>query len=278
MIWVAGRIVPAEALTISVQDRTFEHGLGLFETLRTWDGHPTLLDRHLARMTRSAEELGLPLNRPALPDGPAVGELLRAGGIAGDALLRITLTGGTSSAGGSTVWMKAGPLPPPPRAGGALVEPRGWALAPDDPLARHKSLNYWSRRLAHERAREGDHADESLGFTEADGCVWEGSRTNLFLIRGGIVTTPEARGRIVPGILRAVVLEQARRAGLVVEERPVPLDELARADEVFLTNSVRGIVPVAGLVGGARRWADQPLTRRLWAELLPWLNRGGGTP
>ena len=276
MIWVAGRIVPEESLSISVLDRTFEHGLGLFETLRTWGGHPTLLDRHLARLTRSAGELGLPLDPAALPGTRAVEELLGAGGVAGDALLRITLTGGTA-AGGSTVWMRAGPLPPPPRACGAIVDPRGWTVAPDDPLARYKSLNYWGRRLAYERARGGDRADESLSFTEADGCVWEGSRTNLFLIHRGAVLTPEARGRIVPGIMRAVVLEHARRGGLVAEEGPVPLDWLAEADEVFLTNSVRGIIPVAGLVGG-RRWADQPAARRLWAEIGPWLERGGEGP
>ena len=54
MIWVGGRIVPDDALRVSVLDRTFEHGLGLFETLRTWNGRAPLLDRHLARMTRSA--------------------------------------------------------------------------------------------------------------------------------------------------------------------------------------------------------------------------------
>ena len=61
MIWVHGEIVPDDALGISVLDRTFEHGLGLFETFRTWNGHATLLDRHLDRLTRSAHELGLPL-------------------------------------------------------------------------------------------------------------------------------------------------------------------------------------------------------------------------
>ena len=54
MIWVGGRIVPDDALTVSVRDRTFEHGLGLFETLRTWGGRATLLDRHKSRMLRSA--------------------------------------------------------------------------------------------------------------------------------------------------------------------------------------------------------------------------------
>ncbi len=77
MIWVRGQIVADEAVTISVLDRTFEHGLGLFETFRTWNGHPTLLPRHLDRLTCSAGELGLPLDRADLPDPTAVADLLR---------------------------------------------------------------------------------------------------------------------------------------------------------------------------------------------------------
>jgi branched-subunit amino acid aminotransferase/4-amino-4-deoxychorismate lyase len=105
MIWVGGRIVPDDALRISALDRTFEHGLGLFETLRTWDGHATLLGRHLDRMADSARQLRLPLDPAALPDADAVAALLRADGAAGDATLRITLTGGLSEAGGSVLWM-----------------------------------------------------------------------------------------------------------------------------------------------------------------------------
>ncbi len=78
MIWTRGEIIPDEALRISVLDRTFEHGLGLFETFRTWNGHATLLDRHLERMRRSADELGLPLYTGDLPDFGAVVRLKQA--------------------------------------------------------------------------------------------------------------------------------------------------------------------------------------------------------
>src|SRR3954467_8865513 len=94
MIWVHGQVVADEALTISALDRTFEHGLGLFETFRTWNGHPTLLGRHLERLRRSARELGLPLDPAQLPDEGAVANLLRAEGGAGDVMLRITMSGG----------------------------------------------------------------------------------------------------------------------------------------------------------------------------------------
>ncbi|MBV8231221.1 MAG: aminotransferase class IV, partial [Planctomycetaceae bacterium] len=88
MIWVGGRVVPDDQLSVSVLDRTFEHGLGLFETLRSWSGRATLLDRHLSRLRRSAEELGLLIDPSALPDAEAVAILLRANGVEGDAMLR----------------------------------------------------------------------------------------------------------------------------------------------------------------------------------------------
>src|SRR5260370_27177757 len=120
MIWVDGRIVPDDALAISVLDRTFEHGLGLFETLRTWNGRAPLLDRHLARLERSARELGLPINLVMLPDESAVSALVEAQGLGGDVMLRITLTGGRDESTGARLWMRAAPLPPPPRREGAL--------------------------------------------------------------------------------------------------------------------------------------------------------------
>src|SRR5260370_30341807 len=94
MTWVKGQIVADDALQVSVLDRTFEHGLGLFETCRTWNGHPTLLPRHLRRLRRSAAELDLALDPADLPDSRAVRDLVNADGREGDAVLRIPLSGG----------------------------------------------------------------------------------------------------------------------------------------------------------------------------------------
>ncbi|MBX6312783.1 MAG: aminotransferase class IV [Isosphaeraceae bacterium] len=274
MIWVAGEIVPDKALGISVLDRTFEHGLGLFETLRTWNGHPTLLDRHLARLKRSAAELRLPLDPAALPDADAVAALVRASGIEGDAMLRITMSGGLSETAGAVVWMRAAPLPPPLREGVVRVEGY-WPVLADDLLARHKALNYWNRRLAYEQAR-AEGFDEMLSISP-DRKVWEGSRTNLFVVFGPLLSTPRADGPLVPGVMRSVVLEWAKRLGLEVGEGELGPDGLRMAHEAFLTNAVRGIIPIAHLVGH-RLPAPGPWTKRLWEDILPWLASGGRTP
>jgi branched-chain amino acid aminotransferase len=274
MIWVGGRIVPEGALTISVRDRTFEHGLGLFETLRTWHFRAPLLDRHRARLERSARALGLPLDPTALPDDDAVAALLDANEAEDDVLLRITLTGGFNEVEGSTLWMRVGLLPPSMRHPGAVVDQGAWQVFRDDPIARHKTLNYWLKRQAFERARSLGY-DEILSMTTC-GNVWEGSRTNLFLVVGDALVTPTLDGPIVPGIMRGLVIELAHALSMVTEdEGDVSWERLAAADEVFLTNSVRGIIPVARV--GKSSWpAPGPWTRRLAICIDDWLRERGG--
>ncbi len=270
MIWVRGRIVPDDALAISVLDRTFEHGLGLFETLRTWAGQPTLLPRHLDRLTRSAAELGVPCDRDALPDREAVQALLAADGREADAVLRITLSGGISESSGSTLWMRSFALPPAP-AGGIILGPAGPARV--DVLTSHKTLNYWPNRIMYENARSGGF-DECVTISP-DGSLWEGSRSNLFVVMEGQILTPPCAGRFLPGIMRRLILERGAGLGLDVRETPLNvLDRLLRPEEVFLSSSVRGILAVQRW-GEARYPAPGPVAQRLWNDILPWLESGG---
>jgi len=273
MIWIEGRIVAYDSLRVSVLDRTFEHGLGLFETLRTWNGRPTLLARHLDRLKRSAEELRIPLDASQTPTAADVRDFLAADGRDGDALLRITLSGGLSESTGSMLWMRASPLPPPAPSTGLRLGPAGPAR--EDRLAGYKSLNYWPYRLLHEGSR-AEGFDECL-TVDAAGSVREGSRTNIFVVVDGGLITPPCDGRIVPGIMRGLVLERAGGLGIDVEEAGLDLfDRRIRPEEVFLTNAVRGVVPV-GSWGDARFPAPGPLTGRIRDDLNAWLESGGTT-
>jgi branched-subunit amino acid aminotransferase/4-amino-4-deoxychorismate lyase len=277
MLWARGEIIRDDALTVSVLDRTFEHGLGLFETFRTWNRHPTLLHRHLERLTKSARALGLPLEPGQLPDSRAVVDLIAASRHVlthgQDARVRITLSGGlaTTPPSGSHLWMTVGPLPPPhPRPG--LIISKSFEVAADDPLARHKTLNYWRRRIAYAEAIVAG-TDEILCATH-DGCICETSRSNIFLVEGGRLYTPSLDGPLLPGVMRQVVVEKAGESGLKVEEVSLPVERIKRADEAFLTNSLRGVLPVAQLVG-VELQAPGRITRQLWDCVLPWLERGG---
>ncbi len=275
MIWHRGRLIPADALHLSPLDRAFEHGLGLFETLRSWNGQVPLLRRHLARMRSSARSLGLVLDDAELPDERAAAALLRNAGNS-DQRLRITLTGGLSSAGGrqSLLWMTAGPLPVPLLGKGAIVN-RTLDVSFSDPLARHKTLNYWRMRLAHEHAVQNGE-DEALCVTP-DGRVHQGTRTNIVYVESGSLVTPSDDGPVLPGIMRDLVMEHARIQGLATKREPTTLARLRAADEAFLTSSARGIVPLTQLLD--RRWQGPgPLTAALWNRILPWLESGGEPP
>src|SRR5262249_50003405 len=144
-----------------------------------------------------------------------------------------------------------------------------------DPLTAHKTLNYWRRRLAYDEARAAGW-DEVLTIV-SDRTVREGTRTNLFVVEGGVLVTAPLDGAVLPGIMRGVVLEHAGASGLDVQLRAPDYSALDGVEEGFLTNSVRGIIPVARL-DRKLMTAPGPVTRRLWDSIQPWLESGGGTP
>jgi branched-chain amino acid aminotransferase len=170
--------------------------------------------------------------------------------------------------------MTVAPLPPPLRASGAVIE-QTIRVNEDDLLARHKTLNYWRKRIAHAHAVAGGF-DDVLGLTAAR-LICETSRANIFLIERGRLSTPCTSGPLLPGVMRAVVLERARRTGLNVEVGAVSVEQISTADEAFLTSSLRGMLPLARLLGRDLP-APGPMTRQLWNETLAWLESGGTAP
>lgn len=268
MIWHDGEVIPDDVLRVEIDDRVFEHGLGLFETFRSWGGHAPLLARHLDRLRDSARALGIALDGVRLPDRGAVMRLVEVCGMGGDALLRLTLTAGSELGRPPVAWLRAGPLPPPEDLPiRAVMYDEGRS---DPPVSRHKMLNYWGRRMAYEFAR-GRGADEAI-LASAAGELREGSRNNILIVPRGrprTIATPDLGAPILPGIMRRAALDFAEACGYAIEERRVALVELFEAEAAFLTNSVRGVRPIGRIDG--RRIAGSlghELTRR-FAEVLP---------
>jgi branched-subunit amino acid aminotransferase/4-amino-4-deoxychorismate lyase len=273
MIWTADNGVSTdEAVRVPASDRVFEHGLGLFESMRTWAGLPSTLELHLNRLRNSAKALQIPLESDQLPSVQAVETLRHACGFAhDDTRLRIVLTGGESDSSRSHCWLRIDPLPKPIGPDGAVVGFGAFRVDEADVLTRHKTLNYWARRIAMARARAVG-ADERLTFT-ADGRVWEALYSNVFVVRDGALWTPPLDGPILPGIMRALTIAQAGRLGIAVHEVELNLNTLERADGMFLTNAVRGIVPVGRLFDRTLDSLD-PLIIRLRSRLRDQLERG----
>lgn len=253
LVWVGDRLVPAARAQVSVFDRGFRTGEGVFETFRAYGSHPFRLEAHLDRAAAGAETLGF-----TLPDRRllrrAVTETAVANDVGVDSGLRLTVTPGavdpTSpfpgvTAGEPTVVVTAQPLAIDPavyrRGVAAVIVDRSREL-PDV-----KAVSYLAASLARREAhRQG--ADEALLAT-ADGRVLEGSYSNLFLVTGDLLVTPPLDAGILPGVTRAVTLDLAAAAGLASRERQVTADDLFAADEAFLTATTRELVPLVTVAG-----------------------------
>jgi branched-chain amino acid aminotransferase len=263
IISIDGVIVPREHATVSVFDRGFLYGDGLFEILRAWDGTLPHLALHLDRLYISAQELRMRvIDRATLT--AHVTDAVQSGG---DQRVRIIVTRGeggiadrASSIGPGRSIVIAEPLGALPREVSlATVE---WPV-PKRVGPAHKTLAYldplWARELA---AAAG--ADEALRL-DSQGNAAECATANLFVVAGGTVITPPLDG-ILPGITRARVLAACASNEVPSAERSVSGDELRAADEIFVTSAVRGVVPVTNLDGEPR--TAGPITERL----ASWIN------
>jgi branched-subunit amino acid aminotransferase/4-amino-4-deoxychorismate lyase len=267
---VNGRLEPAVGPHLSAYDRGFQLGDGVFETLRARGGRPTELAEHLARLHHSASGLGIPL--PAGFDdeiATAIGDLLRADGMDGpdgDASIRITVTRGVVAARGllprdedveATRVVQAWPVPPVPVAhieGGLHLIASTIRRDPTSPIVMLKTTSRAEYVYARLEARRAG-ADDAL-FLTVDGHLSEGTTANIFLVRrsaDGVaeLATPSLECAILPGTTRSWLLDWAGRVGLRPVEGRLGRDDLARADEAFLSSSVAGVLPVTRFEGSA---------------------------
>ncbi|GAA4475015.1 aminotransferase class IV [Gluconacetobacter asukensis] len=247
VLWLDGRLVPRHQARIDPADRGLTLGDGLFETMRVSGGHIAHLPRHLDRLRRGAEMLMFPApDLDAIED--ALGQVVRRNAL-DEGALRLTLTRGCGP---------RGLLPPPRPQPTLLIVPFPSAPAPgpahliissrirrdaDSPLSRIKSLNYLPNILARLEAEQRG-ADDALLLNGA-GRVAESTVSTVLVVNGGVVRTPPVTDGALPGIARAVLL-----AAGMVQEAPLTLDDLLRADGVILVNSlsVRPAVSLDGTV------------------------------
>ncbi|MCC7007286.1 MAG: aminotransferase class IV [Acidobacteria bacterium] len=258
VVFVNGTIRPAADAVISVFDHGFLYGEGVYETMRTYERAPFLLDRHLARLRRSAALMRLPL---PFSDGEIGGDIERTMAERpdwGECYIRVLVTRGVgdlsydpSVTPTPSVVIIVKPLVLPPERSFS----DGVAVAVVDVRRNHpqalnplmKSNNLLNNALAAQDAYARG-ADEALMLNHA-GELAEGSQTNVFVVKDGGVWTPPLSAGLLPGITREFVLELAAEAGYPGGERTLTPEDVARADELFLTGTTREITPVARVDG-----------------------------
>ena len=252
---INGRLLAPEDAKVSVYDRGFLYGDSVFETIRTYGGKPFALDEHVRRLARSAAQVAIPM--PIEPHAFAI-EIERALAAAGNAesYVRATLTRGS------------GPLGLDPRHAMhplrvILVEPLKLlpaAMYRDgvsvitfrtdracDAAHGAKVGNYLASVLAIRKASDAG-AHEALIINTA-GQIVEGTTSNVFVVQGKTLITPPEEAGILAGITRGHLLAIAGEAGLSVDLRPLVPEDVRSADEVFLSSSLREILPVIAVDG-----------------------------
>ncbi|WEH32535.1 aminodeoxychorismate lyase [Streptomyces sp. AM 4-1-1] len=263
-IWVNGGLRDAEDARVSVLDHGLTVGDGVFETLKIVHGTPFALTRHLDRLTRSARGLGLP--------EPDTDEVRRAVAAVIDAnpmplgRLRITYTGGVSPLGSDRGDAVAGLVialgETVRRADTTAVITVPWTRNERGALAGLKTTSYAENVIALARAHERG-ASEAL-FANTVGQLCEGTGSNVFVVLDGQLHTPPVRSGCLAGITRALVVEWTG-----ARETELPMDVVGRAEEVFLTSTLRDVQAVHRIDGRELPGAPGPVTAkavRIFAE------------
>ena len=267
--FVNGRFLPLEGATVSVEDRGFQFGDGIYEVIRTYHGKPFQLDAHLARLERSAHAIELPfpwslqqwaayvregIARAAYPESKVYLQLTR--GVAPRDHAFPVLVKPTAV---MTV-REMRPLDPVLRASGvAVMTMDDWRWGRCD----IKSVNLLPNVMARQKAKQAG-AFEAVFVRNRQ--VTEGAVSNVMVVKAGRVFTAPEGEQILSGVTRTLVVELARKEGLPVEERFVTLDELLHADEIFLTGTTVEVLPVVRIdekpVGSGK---PGPVTQKLQA-------------
>jgi len=270
--FVNGRFMPLEEATVSVEDRGFQFGDGIYEVIRSYHGHPFQLDAHLARLERSAKAIELPLPWGIPQWATHVQEGIRRSGYA-ESKVYLQLTRGAAprdhvfpasvkpTAVMTVREMK--PMDPALQAAGvAVMTMDDWRWGRCD----IKSVNLLANVMARQKAKQAG-AFEAIFVRQ--GQVTEGAVSNVMIVKAGrVLTAPEGK-RILSGVTRTIVLELAKKEGLSVEERFVTLDDFLRSDEIFLTGTTVEVLPVIRVdgqaIGPGGSGKPGPVTQKLQA-------------
>jgi D-alanine transaminase len=269
VVYLNGSYVPKEEARLSPDDRGFLFGDGVYEVVRSYGGRLFALDRHMSRLAYSLEALQITGVDVTRIEEMCRGLLTRNGLAQADALVYLQITRGAAPR------THAFPDPPVrPTVYGTAYDfrPKGdpsvgvrVITAPDQRWARCdiKTVCRLPNCLANQRAKEADVPEALL---VRDGVVLEGTHTSFFGVFDGEVCTAPLTNYVLPSVTRAVVLELCAEHGIPHAERPIFVEQLQRADELFLAGTTMEIMPIISVDGGTvAAGAPGMIARRLLA-------------
>ena len=279
LVWVNGTITPPEDAKISVFDRGFLYGDGVYELVRFFDGYGIGMDLHIQRLKRSLELTGI--GGFSASEYPAICRSLLDALPTNNATVYLQVTRGvqlprrhapTANQPPTVIAIadKADPLD-------AIREPESTpvAILPDDRRQRCdiKAISLLENVLATIKAAECGATEPVL---QVDGLLTEGGSSNVFVVKNDAISTPalETPRPILAGVMRTLVLEAAEKIGIPITQGATSVKDLRAADEAFLTSSRRLLASITSIDGDSLRSGDPgPVTLRVFAEMRQRLER-----
>lgn len=286
VVLIDGQSVPADKACISVYDRGFLYGDSVFETIRTYAGKLFALEEHLNRLADSAEKMGfsLPVSQEVLAQETRRG--VAQAQHEGETYARVMVTRGTGPLGLDTA-LAEGPsrviliqelqMPPVEHYRDGISALCVETVRASDAANSAKIGNYLASALALRAAREAGAAEALV--VNRDGFVVEGTTSNIFAVADGRIITPAIEVGILAGITRANVLQLLAEQQIDVELRALTPDALRGLDELFLTSSIREVLPIVR-VDGEPIGTGQPgeITRKIHRAFRRLVGLGGRLP
>lgn len=257
--WVDGKPVSE----IPTTDRGLAYGDGVFETVRVVAGEMTLAHYHWARLAASCERLGIAVN---ITDMQQAVRRFLTGRDTG--ILKVMVTRGSGGLGynpkacGSRLiflWRHLPAYPASHWVTGIELYPCSLPLGLQPALAGIKHLNRLEQVLARAEWDDSRYAEGLL--TNLNGHLIEGTMSNLFLVKSGVLCTPDLRLSGVAGVMRQWILDTMPERGIMTQVRDISLQDMRQATEVFVSNSVNGVWPVVAYAG--MQWGTGSVTRQV---------------
>ncbi|MCM3719854.1 aminodeoxychorismate lyase [Fictibacillus phosphorivorans] len=267
-IYLNGQVLSKEEAKISPYDHGFMYGIGAFETFRTYDGFPFLIDEHMKRLQEALIELNIQaaLNTDHVIE--AAQALLEKNNL-DDAYFRLNVSAGDGDIGlqttpyeDPTVILFTKPLPKPGASAKELVVLNTVRNTPEG-RQRLKSHHYLNSILG-KRELKDPVGQEGIFLTE-QGFLSEGTVSNLFWVKANVLYTPAVSTGILNGITRKWVLHATEKMNIPSETGNYKRNELHDADEVILTNSIQELIPVNRFEHKTLPGADGPFFQKLKA-------------
>lgn len=257
---------------ISVDDRGFTLGDGLFETVPIYNGRPFMLGRHFDRMTDAAKKIGLTLPLDETKAGDSIADLVGRNSIE-TGVARLTVSRGEGPRGygvegcDAPSWIltcrQYTPLSEEEWDKGYTLSPVSILIDPQSPLRGLKTISAMESILILAQAKRIK-ADEAVAFTK-EGYIVSGAAVNIFWVKDEKLFTPSPSCGILSGVTRKIIVELASQNGIESEEGTYGPETLKEADEVFVTNSLLTLVPVTIVIGLFKKPEPGPMTKKLYS-------------